>query len=354
MSWLAISDGRHARRLPPARHPELLVATGSLVVEALFNATERQPQTLVVMDRLDGWRRTFEITVTARGEILLEYWQGPTVTRGLLRMGAVEPDATLRLTYAWDAPGRDGMLTGENLDSGVVVQAAVDDPQPLPLDDIAALAEAAVEECALDPTVSLLAVSDRIEPIGLPLGYLEGTMVLTATGYRAIEDIVPGDLVETAGSGLRPVRQMLRRKVPAFGQYAPVTLRRPFFGLRRDLSVAQSHRILISGADTEYLFGEDSVLAEARHLARMAAAPRDRALLTVEYHHLLLDEHDCISVDGAWSETLFLDNIAEHPSLLKTSALASVPPADLPVHRETALLPLKTYEAMVLVSALCA
>jgi len=355
MSWIAISDGRHTIRSPDgamgAAGP--LVATGSIVIETTFTAEGNRPQTILELSRTAGWVRKFRILVRASGEVFIEHRQDRNTSYALLRPRQPDRDAMLRLTYAWDAPRRQGLLTLENLDTGQMDQAVFDDPQPWPVDDIAALVGCS-DSCRLDPSATLVAVSDRIEPVGLAPGFVAGTPVETASGLRRVENLVPGDLVETAEHGLQPVRWVIGHEVPACGRFAPIRLRAPFFGLERDLCVAPDHRILIAGADAEYLFGADSVLVEARHLAHMAAAPRRRQAETVRYVQVVLDKHDCLAAAGAWSESLYLGDIADHPSRLVTSTLAGIPAARLPRHTQIASPLLKTYEAVVLVSALCA
>lgn len=351
MTWIAIGDGRHAILPLSGGQTGALVPVGSLVIETLFSAEPDRPQTVLEMARLDGWQRRFAITLRADGEVRVENRQGPAVSNARLHLTRTAHDATLRVTYAWHAPARHGVLSVENLDAGTVEQAIFDDPHPLPMDDIAALTGGS-DLVAAHPAVSLIACADDIEPVGQTPGYAMGTEIDTISGPRPIESLKPGDLVETADQGFLAVRHVITRDLPALGRYAPVRLRAPFFGLRRDLTVSADHRIMIAGADAEYLFGSDSVLVEARHLARMAAVPRRWRNPTIRYLQVVLDVHTCLSLSGAWGESLFLDDLADRPVRLATSALSHVPQQDLPRHRQIASPQLETYEAMVLVSAL--
>jgi hypothetical protein len=355
MSWIALGDGRRCIQAPneTEQHDLQLITTGSIVIETLFTAEQNVPQVVLDMRRNAEWRRQFRVTMRASGEVLVTHCQNQESTHARLQARQPDSDSAMRLTYAWNAPGRRGVLTVENLDSGWMDQVVFDDPQPWPADDVAALVAGAAD-CVNDPSVNLIAVSDEIEPVGLAPGFVAGTRVATAAGHRRVEDLTPGDLVETAQHGLQPVRHVVRREVPALGRFTPIRLRAPFFGLDRDLNVAPEHRILIAGADAEYLFGADSVLVEARHLAHIAAAPRRNMANTVEYVQVVLDRHDCLSVAGAWGESLYLGDLADHPTRLATSVLAHVPAQSLPRHTEIASPLLKTYEAVVLVSAMCA
>jgi len=355
MTWFAISNGRRAIRHPDAlaASADSLIATGSLVIEATFAADPGQPQTLIRLDRTQDWHRSFCVTLRASGEVFIEHRQNHETTCALLRFPKPDRDAVLRLTCSWNAPARQGLLTVENLDTGQTDQAGFDDPQPWPLDDIRALI-GAEPGCAIDPGISLIAFSDRVEPVGLAPGLVADTVVRTAAGPRLVQDLARGDLVLTADHGMQPVRWVVSRELPALGRFAPIRLRAPFFGLERDLCLAPDHRILIEGADAEYLFGADAVLVEARHLAGMAATASLRSAETVRYVHVVLDSHDCLAVSGAWAESLFLGDLADHPVDLANSILADIPADLLPRHTRIANPLLKSYEAVVLVSAMCA
>ncbi|MDJ0630480.1 MAG: Hint domain-containing protein [Rhodobacter sp.] len=354
MSWIALGDGRRALRRPSAG-PEApaLLASGSLVIETLFHAVDLAPQAVLRLRRCNGWERLLEVTLHADGAVLVEHRQGPATSFASLQMTRPGQEETLRITYCWDAPMRTGLLTVENLDAGTLDQVSFDDPQPMPLDDADALV-LGDGETRTDPSVALVGLSDQIEPVGLAPGIVNGALVETPLGGRPIETLKRGDLLVTEGRGYAPVRQVIRRELPAFGRFRPVVLRAPFFGLRRDLSVAMDHRLLIRGTDAEYLFGADGVLVEARHLARTPAAKRMRQAVTIGYTQVVLDTHDCLMVSGAWAESLYLSDRGKEPARLASAALADCTPAELPRHSRVAGPPLKSYEAMVLVSALSA
>ncbi len=355
MSWLVISDRHRVQRTPDhlGLDGAALVASGSLVLEAVFTAGSEKPQILVDLDRTSGWHRAFRMTLRHDGELFVEHRQNHTVCCAMLHIDKPDREARLRLTYSWNGPARQGLLSAENLDTGHVDQAFFDDPQPWPMDDIGALTGPEAD-CRTDAGVSLIAVSDHIEAVGLPPGLHGGTIVETAAGPRAIRDLARGDLVVTAERGLQPVRWVLRRELPAAGRFAPIRLYAPFFGLDRDLTVAPDHRVLIEGADAEYLFGSDSVLVEARHLAGISSATDVCTGQTVDYVQVILDSHVCISASGAWVEALYVGNPAKHPRQLAATGLAQIPAHILPRHREIASPQLKSYEAVVLVSAICA
>lgn len=355
MSWIGISDGRCPVLLPqyPLGATAPLLPTGTIIAEVHFNAEKGDRQTVVELDRTAQWRRKFRVSLGEAGDAFIEHRQGGSITIAALKFPKPDREATLRFTISWHAPNRVGLLTMENLESGEQARSVINDPHPWSLDDIAALLNRD-NGCWVDPSVTLLAFSDAVEPVGLTAGFAAGTGIDTPNGLCAVEKLRAGDLVETAEYGLQPVRAIVTHRVPAFGRFAPIHLRAPFFGLEQDLTVAPDHRLLISGVDAEYLFGSDSVLVEARHLAKMAAYPRGRGADTICYVQVLLDMHACLSIAGAWGESLYLDDLAEHPARHATSPLAKISATELPRHARIASPELRSYEAMVLMSAMCA
>lgn len=355
MSWIGISTGRRAILLPDAFASETtpLLLAGTILIEVQFNAKDGQRQTVIDLDRAVDWPRRFRVLLGAEGEMLVEYRQGSDISTAALHFPKPDQEASLRITLAWHAPERIGLMTLENLDSGHQSQSVFADPHPWPPDDFAALIRHG-DDITVDPSTTLLACADTIEPVGPNAGFAIGTLIDTAAGPKPVEKLRPGDLVQTSDHGMQPIRQILCQEVPAYGQFAPIRLRAPFFGLTRDLTVAPDHRLMIAGVDAEYLFGTDAVLVEARHLAKMAAAPLRVRSTTIRYVQVLLDAHVCLSVAGAWAESLYLGDLADHPTRHATSALADIPACDLPRHTRIASPQLCGYEAMVLVSALCA
>lgn len=355
MSWIAISDGRRAIRSPrwPATVTAPLVPTGCIVVETRFHAVRNEQQVVLDLSRGIGWQRAFQLVLTRDG-LHMMHIQGDNLIEARVATARPDRDAALRITLSWRAPERIGMLAVENLDTGSFDLSVFENPHPWPLDDIHALVHPS-DECCVENSVTMLAVANSVEPVGLQTGFVAGTLINTALGPKPVEALRPGIMVQTSDNGMQPVRFVTSHEVPALGRYAPVRLRAPYFGLEKDLSVAPDHRLLITGTDAEYLFGADSVMVQARHLAQMAAAHRPYGLKTVRYVQVILESHVCLQVaGGAWGESLYLGELVDHPTRLATSALAPIPTEQLPRHTRTASPFLKGYEAMVLVSAMCA
>lgn len=136
---------------------------------------------------------------------------------------------------------------------------------------------------------------------GIPC-FVAGTMIATPCGERAVQDLLPGDLVLTKDHGAQPLRWRGTRRVQAIGNFAPIHIRAGAFGDHRDLLVSPLHRILIRDALAEVLFGEAEVLVAARDLVNDHSVQRQPGG-QVTYVHLLFDHHQVLFSQGLETES---------------------------------------------------
>ena len=140
--------------------------------------------------------------------------------------------------------------------------------------------------------------------------FTSGSLVLTAQGKIAVEDLAVGDLVLTRDNGFQPIRWIGRRDLSAAElaiapQFNPVQIARGAMGRglpERDMQVSPQHRMLINTPRADLLFGEPEVLAAAIHLIGMPGITRATPG-RISYFHILFDEHQLVCADGAWSES---------------------------------------------------
>jgi Ca2+-binding RTX toxin-like protein len=140
--------------------------------------------------------------------------------------------------------------------------------------------------------------------------FTPGAVIDTKRGPVAVEDIVVGDRVLTRDNGFRTVRWVGRKTVSgrdlqAAPQLQPICIRRDAFGPgvpSRDLVVSRQHRMLMSSARAELLFGETEVLACAGHLVGQAGVTL-RETTAVTYLHVMFDGHEVIRANGCWTES---------------------------------------------------
>ncbi|KPA20272.1 hypothetical protein shim_32610 [Shimia sp. SK013] len=123
--------------------------------------------------------------------------------------------------------------------------------------------------------------------------FAAGTFIQTPFGEVPVEHIAVDDLVETLDNGPQPVRWHGSRTVEARGKFAPILIDEGTFGDHRAVTLSPLHRVMVGGAWSELLFGEEEVLIKARDLVN-GKTIRQLDGGTVEYHHLLFDDHQIV------------------------------------------------------------
>lgn len=132
--------------------------------------------------------------------------------------------------------------------------------------------------------------------------FVAGTLIRTPDGEVPVEKLRPGDLVVTQDHGPQPLRWIGSRRVAATGDHAPIRISAHTFGVHRTLRVSPQHRILICDCLSELLFGESEVLVAAKHLLNDCTVTRQTGG-TVDYVHLLFDEHQVVFSEGLPTES---------------------------------------------------
>ena len=357
MGWIGLFDGEHHRfdsggieiDAPRRGHmptPDTIMAQGTLLVETRLSPDGR-PRSLLQVERNHPWRFGLSLQALPGGGFIL-------IERQEDRMRHVTlphvPDGRMdivRLSYRWNAPAKFGQLTMERPETDSSHAVNMPKPHPLPMAD---LAQILIHSHCREPhsDISLMALSDRVEPQG-PLPGLTGNVpVATPGGYMPAASLRRGDLVLTDAGEQVPVLHTVSQVMPAHGSLRPIRLRAPYFGLRRDIVVAPHQRLVISGSQVEYLFGREAVLVPARHLVNGVSALRAAGPDLVTYHHLLLPGHQVIRAAGCPVESLYVGRLRRKPQQLAASLLAPFDRSQLPEHPQPVWPVLKPYEAIAL------
>ena len=134
--------------------------------------------------------------------------------------------------------------------------------------------------------------------------FMQGTMIATPAGERAVEALQAGDLVTTLDGSAKKVKWIGHRTYEAeFGAseafVRPVMFRAGSLGgglPARDLKVSPQHGMLIDG-----------VMVPAGALVNGVSIVRDTTVADVTYFHVELDGHEAIFAEGAATET-FVDH----------------------------------------------
>jgi hypothetical protein len=153
-----------------------------------------------------------------------------------------------------------------------------------------------------------------------PPCFLPGTLILTPDGDRRIEDLRPGDLVETMDDGPQPVVDLLRTQVSASRlraepHLAPVRLAAHSLGAglpHRDLTLSPRHCLLWECGSCELLFGSDQVLVAAKDHPLTRPVPLSYLRFGLTYLHLILERHQIIFAEGTPTETFRLGPSVYH------------------------------------------
>lgn len=158
---------------------------------------------------------------------------------------------------------------------------------------------------------SITAVSYVVNSTQMPVGdlgppcFTSGTMITTPSGEIRVEDLKLGDLVTTKDHGPQEIRWIGRRRVAGRGEFAPILFKAGAIGNSRDLRVSPQHRMLLQDWRAEIFFGEDEVLCAATKLlndSTILKSPCD----TVEYIHVMFDNHEVIYAEGAPTESFLI------------------------------------------------
>ena len=148
-------------------------------------------------------------------------------------------------------------------------------------------------------------------PEGGVICFAPGTRMRTATGDVRIDDLRPGDLLQTRDNGPCPVlwtgqRRMSGGRLYAMPHLRPVRFRAGALGKDRpdqDLWVSPRHRMLVRGDAARALFNTDEVLVAAEDLLNDRTITIDRSLHEVTYVHVLMEDHQIIWANGLETES---------------------------------------------------
>lgn len=143
--------------------------------------------------------------------------------------------------------------------------------------------------------------------------FATGTMILTAAGERAVEDLEVGDLVWTRDHGFQPIRwcglrDLSAPELAANPRLRPIRIRAGALGPNRpdrDLTVSPQHRILVRSQIAQRMFNAPELLVAARQLTGVPGIEELADAQTVSYVHLLFDRHEVLMSNGAETESLY-------------------------------------------------
>ncbi len=359
MSWIALTDTETQHFIAkgldaPTDSPDLigpreddLMTRGTLLIETRMPNSAR-PRTLIHYDRGGDWPFHISLQAIPGGGLILILNQGGSVLHQAINPSEAGRMDIIRLSYSWDAPSRWARLALEQTDQEQVLMMQLPPPCPLRAGDARALFKHGPHRFVA-PDVVYMALSTRVEPVGPMPSLLPDTPIATPRGYRPLRDLRRGDTVIASNGEVVPVLHRLSRTVPAIGSTRPMHIRAPYFGLLRDIRVAPAQRLVLSGSEVEYLFGQESVLCPAAHLTGgHSVRPIAHTGLTVTYSQLLLPARETILAAGTVAESLSIGRLRRKPHHLAASVLSGLDRHGLPDHGKSTYPVLRPFDAKIL------
>lgn len=363
MIWLAKNDASHSALSGPVHAPTASMALaarttqtaglqlldrGSIIIETNLDQTNYTSSPLVECKISGATASLFSVVVDRCGNVEVRLQIGGAISRLNLAGDANLTQSSLRITFSWDMKQKTALLSVEAPKDGYLSQTQTTTPLPMPMEIITALM-AQRYPARVNAKVTFLSVSNRIEPVGITPSIAGPSLIDTPIGRVPIKALNCGDLVTTLDRGPQPIRWICERTVPTRGLFQPLRLRAPYFGLLQDIFVAPEQRLVFENTEIEYMFGVESVLVEARHLANNVNVIREPASTDdIQMFQLLFDDHEIITVSGCKMESLYIGDMGKSPGMLKSTLLAEMPATQVPTHKEIARPLLRSYEAMAL------
>ncbi|NEX46246.1 Hint domain-containing protein [Pseudotabrizicola algicola] len=246
----------------------------------------------------NGTQRSFSIFADPQAGLVLLHRKDQLVRRHILPGPLPFGLGTARVVYGWNRRTGRWTLSFGRIGMGEECISTGIGPIALSMDELSGL-------CPRDGSAlrhaSLLwfGVTQGARPPERAPWLGLRTPIETARGPVAAGSLRPGDLVQTKDNGLQPVLRVNRLRLPGRGSFAPVILRAPFLGQGSDVLVSADQLVGLSGAEVEYMFGEEEVLVRADALANGSIGRKDARQAAV----------DCVAVDLGLPELLLVDGL---------------------------------------------
>ena len=144
-----------------------------------------------------------------------------------------------------------------------------------------------------------------------PICLHRDTRISTPNGYTPVQDLRPGDLVNTEDNGADPIVAICAHRMHftnRFDRGKPILIKKHSFGRDRpfrDCIVSPQHRIAL-----RTLSGKTVLIAAVKLCGRQGVR-RMHERKTVDYHNILLERHSIILIEGLQVETALLTKVTQ-------------------------------------------
>lgn len=350
MSWVGLRDARGGVFSPvglgqASRGPfdlNAVMPCGTLMLE--FASDPRGGvQTLIDYGSSHPWAAGLRVTLDQNGLLTLFHWQGAQERHFTLETGLVCVTLSVVVTYTWDAPMRRGVLAVQCPDQNLMLFSELSAPLPLSMRD-AMRVMADKCHCRTSSNAAFVALADEVVPIGVMPTLGADVLIPTSEGDVAVSKIRAGQMVVTATGKLAQVRWVGAATLPARGRFAPLTMRAPYYGLCKDVTVAYDQQLRIRGPEVEYLFHTEQISLRVGDLRDGVAVRRAPVALTQEYWQIVLDQPEPIAIANMEIEAMDISALRIDPAIKAHSVLASLPSELVPKETPNVWPILQPYE----------
>ncbi len=148
--------------------------------------------------------------------------------------------------------------------------------------------------------------------------FTNGTKLTTRHGEKSVENLLAGDELLTFSDSENQLefskisrvfhRRLSKRDLCNNPKLRPIRIMAGSLGEglpKQDLSVSRQHRMLIKSKIAQRMFEQNEVLVSAIKLVELPGIFIDEDVKSVEYFHLLFNEHKIVFAEGAPTESLF-------------------------------------------------
>lgn len=163
--------------------------------------------------------------------------------------------------------------------------------------------------------IDTLRTADDLKPSGMAC-IVRGTLITTDRGDVPVENLTSGCRVLTQDNGFQELVLTMNRVVETTGlrknaKLYPIRITAGALGSglpKRDLVVSRQHRMVVKSNIVKRMFGSATALVAAIRLTDLPGIHVEDDIESVEYFHLVFENHQVIFAEGAPTESFLISH----------------------------------------------